>query len=398
MREPLNILVVDDDPALAAAARALLSRRNCHLEAVFSGLDAVARLRAGGIDAVLLDVGMPEVDGLSVLAEIERLPNPPRVVLMSSGIDAKVDAAVAAGRAVACLPKPVDFEMALVLLQGEAPEHPLQLVPRLDRAGLAGLASQMLVRGTVFLEGAPQLPPSTPVSLTLALPSGTLTLLAMADAAARPAGKWGLGLRLSALTAPQQQALRSLGPQVPEGTPASREALPSRPQELYLRGIEKMDAGKYDMALPDLRAARDLDPGNPLYGPAVVLAEDLAGMEKARNLFRQAEKISEKDPREALRLLQEAIRLDPSRASYHREAARLSLHLQLPVQQAEEWLGAAIHLAPSDPAPRLHLAQLLERAGRPKEALWACEAAISLFPNDPELVKIAARLRRKAPG
>jgi exonuclease SbcC len=66
------------------------------------------------------------------------------------------------------------------------------------------------------------------------------------------------------------------------------------------------------------------------------------------------------------------------------------------LQSAQERLAAAIHLAPSDPEPRLHLVQLLERAGRPKEAFWACEAAMGLFPGDAELLKLAARLRRKA--
>ncbi|HCF58425.1 MAG TPA: hypothetical protein DFS52_10580, partial [Myxococcales bacterium] len=94
------ILIVDDDPALVRAARGLLARRDCHVEAVFSGLDAVARVRAGGIDAVLLDVWMPEVDGLSVLDELSRLPNPPRTVLMSGNVDDRVEAAVAAGRAL----------------------------------------------------------------------------------------------------------------------------------------------------------------------------------------------------------------------------------------------------------------------------------------------------------
>ena len=78
MKAPLHILIVDDDPALVSAARALLARRGCLLDAVFSGLDAVARVRAGGIDAVLMDVWMPEVNGLSALEEISRLPSPPR--------------------------------------------------------------------------------------------------------------------------------------------------------------------------------------------------------------------------------------------------------------------------------------------------------------------------------
>jgi CheY-like chemotaxis protein len=394
MHPPLHILVVDDDPALATAARALLSRRECHIDAVFSGIDAVARVRAGGIDALLLDVFMPEVDGLSVLDEIGRLSNPPRVVLMSGNPAVEVEQVVASGRALACLTKPVDFNLALALLLNEAPERPLQLKPELGPAELSAFAAAA-VRGTAFLEGAPQLPPKTVVSITLELPSGELELLAVSDPAARPAQRRGLGLRLAELTDAKVRALRAVVAPPPESVPVRAEAQPNRAQELYRRGLEKLETGKYETALLDLRAARDLEPGNALLAAACARTEELAGVEKARALFREAETLAEKEPRTALRKVEDAIRLDPTRASYHREAARLLLFLGDSVELAEERLAAAIHLAPSDPSPRLHLAQLLERAGRPREALWAVEAALHLFPSDPELNKVASRLRRK---
>jgi hypothetical protein len=39
---------------------------------------------------------------------------------------------------------------------------------------------------------------------------------------------------------------------------------------------------------------------------------------------------------------------------------------------------------------------VLERAGRMQEALWACDAALALFPGDAELQQTAGRLRKKA--
>ncbi len=394
MHPPLHILVVDDDPALATAARALLSRKECHIDAVFSGIDAVARVRAGGIDAMLLDVFMPEVDGLSVLDEIGRLSNPPRVVLMSGNPAVEVEHVVASGRALACLTKPVDFNLALALLLNQAPERPLQLRPELGATELSAFATTA-VRGTAFLEGAPQLPPKTVVSLTLDLPSGVMELVAVSDPASRTVQRRGLGLRLADLTDAQVRALRAVILPPPESVPVRAEGQTNRAQELYQRGTEKLETGKYETALLDLRAARDLEPGNALLAAACSRAEELAGVERARALFREAETLAEKDPRAALRRVEDAIRLDPTRASYHREAARLLLFLGDSVELAEERLAAAIHLAPSDPSPRLHLAQLLERAGRPREALWAIEAALHLLPSDPELSKVATRLRRK---
>ena len=396
---PLHVLVVDDDPSLAGAARALLSRKGCRLESVFSGFDAVARVRAGGIDEVLMDVRMPHVDGLSALEQIASLPNPPRVVLMSGNIDAKVEEAVASGRALACLEKPVDFELALTLLSGTLPDHPLELRPKLDRAALVSFAAQALSRGVSFVEGAPQLPPGTPLSVQLIGASGTpFSLLAVADLTARPPGQRGLGLKLVDLTEAQREALRALVAPAPVEQGVLREGQKSKAQELYHRGLERLEAGKYDKALLDLKRALDEAPGDALIRAATLRAEQLAGVEKARSLFREAVEVAEKEPAEALRLVEDALRLDPSRASYHQEAARLYLLAGDGLQKAEQCLSAAVHLAPSDPDPRLHLSQLLDRAGRQQEALWCCEAALGLFPGDKELLKLEARLKRKLEG
>ncbi|MFN7132070.1 MAG: response regulator, partial [Myxococcales bacterium] len=206
MAEPLTILVVDDDPSVVTAARGLLSRRGHRIEAVFKAMDAIARIRAGGVDAVLMDVWMPEVDGLSALEEIAGLPNAPRVVLMSGDIDARVEAAVTAGKALACLEKPIDFEVANTLLSGEAPERPLDVRPRQTGSALGAIASQILTRGTAFVDGAPQLPAGTPVSLILDVNGKEpLLLLGVADPAVRLAGKRGLGLKIAALTDAQHE-------------------------------------------------------------------------------------------------------------------------------------------------------------------------------------------------
>ncbi|MFN7134401.1 MAG: hypothetical protein ACK4N5_20140, partial [Myxococcales bacterium] len=188
----------------------------------------------------------------------------------------------------------------------------------------------------------------------------------------------------------------------PEGPVVVREEKPAPEKDkahtLYHRALERMEDGKFDKALLDLQRAEQLAPSDALIAAALRRAKQLAGVVKARELFREAESIADKSPQDALRLLEDAIHLDPSHASYHREAARLYLQVGNALDKAEVHLGAAVHLAPSDPAPRIHLTQLLERAGRPREALWACEAALNLFPGDKELQKLSQRLKRKTEG
>jgi two-component system, LytTR family, response regulator len=68
----IRTLIVDDEPAAREAIRELL-RSDPEISVVGecrNGRDAVARLRAGGIDLVFLDVQMPEVDGLAVAEQL----------------------------------------------------------------------------------------------------------------------------------------------------------------------------------------------------------------------------------------------------------------------------------------------------------------------------------------
>ncbi|WP_337062381.1 response regulator [Kineococcus sp. G2] len=66
---PVRVLVVEDDPVLAAAHARLVADVAGFTVAgtVHSGREALAAVGAGGVDLVLLDMTLPDVDGLQVL-------------------------------------------------------------------------------------------------------------------------------------------------------------------------------------------------------------------------------------------------------------------------------------------------------------------------------------------
>ncbi|WP_284616549.1 response regulator transcription factor [Aquabacterium humicola] len=67
-----RILLIDDDEHLAAPLAVYLKRFDLELESALRPSDGLARLAAGGIDAVILDVMLPEMDGFEVCRRIRR--------------------------------------------------------------------------------------------------------------------------------------------------------------------------------------------------------------------------------------------------------------------------------------------------------------------------------------
>ncbi len=69
-----SLLLVDDHPVVHVALEAALikSSRPYHLQAVQDDVQALARLAAADFALVILDIGLPQVDGLQLLKKIRR--------------------------------------------------------------------------------------------------------------------------------------------------------------------------------------------------------------------------------------------------------------------------------------------------------------------------------------
>jgi CheY-like chemotaxis protein len=84
-----SVLVVDDDPDfLALAARILEEMGVEEILTAASAATAIAAAHAGRPQAALVDVGLPDRDGLDVARQLAALPWSPRVVLTSTDEDA----------------------------------------------------------------------------------------------------------------------------------------------------------------------------------------------------------------------------------------------------------------------------------------------------------------------
>ncbi|MBC7802290.1 MAG: response regulator, partial [Candidatus Parcubacteria bacterium] len=82
----MRVLVVDDVQANCRLAQLLLRGFGHEAEAAFSGLDAVERVVAGRFDLVLMDIELPDIDGMEAARRIrERLGfASPRIIAMTA--------------------------------------------------------------------------------------------------------------------------------------------------------------------------------------------------------------------------------------------------------------------------------------------------------------------------
>ena len=85
----MRILLAEDEPSLSKALVKILVKSNYSVDAVFNGRDALDYLNADNYDAAILDVMMPQMDGISVLKEIRSAGN--RIPIMLLTAKAEVD-------------------------------------------------------------------------------------------------------------------------------------------------------------------------------------------------------------------------------------------------------------------------------------------------------------------
>ncbi len=94
---PRSILVVDDEPEIHRFLRPTLTAAGFMVEAAMTGAEALARLGRGVPELVLLDLGLPDMDGAAVLAEIRANSSVPVVILSARDAEADKVAALDAG-------------------------------------------------------------------------------------------------------------------------------------------------------------------------------------------------------------------------------------------------------------------------------------------------------------
>lgn len=109
-----SILVVDDDPDVCWALKKVLSEAGVTVEAVASGHEALVRLRDAQFQLLLLDVKLPDIDGIELVRQIHaEYGGAPPVILVSGyyySDDALIQECMQRGLVRAFVTKPFSHE------------------------------------------------------------------------------------------------------------------------------------------------------------------------------------------------------------------------------------------------------------------------------------------------
>ena len=77
----LSVLVVEDDAAVRRLIATALAMHGYHVEVAATGEAAILEAASHGPDLVLLDLGLPDVDGIVVIKKLRSWSNVPIIVI-----------------------------------------------------------------------------------------------------------------------------------------------------------------------------------------------------------------------------------------------------------------------------------------------------------------------------
>ena len=83
----LKVLVVDDEPAIRRFLRTSLSAHGYQVTEAETGTSALERLRRGPVDILVLDLGLPDINGIKIIDRVRRQGSPLPIVVLSSRSD-----------------------------------------------------------------------------------------------------------------------------------------------------------------------------------------------------------------------------------------------------------------------------------------------------------------------
>jgi DNA-binding NtrC family response regulator len=80
---PIRVLIAEDEAHLGMVLQQFMTARGFSVTMTRNGREALQHLRSESFDVALLDIVMPELDGLEVLRQVREEPMPPEIIIIT---------------------------------------------------------------------------------------------------------------------------------------------------------------------------------------------------------------------------------------------------------------------------------------------------------------------------
>jgi CheY-like chemotaxis protein/anti-sigma regulatory factor (Ser/Thr protein kinase) len=119
-----RVLVADDDRTTRLLISEVLKKAGHQVVEAADGEAALKKLRAGRFDLVLLDIWMPRMNGLELLAHLREEPSRPRVIVMTSDDTPETLLQAVREQAYHYVSKPIDVKALAKIVSNALAAHP----------------------------------------------------------------------------------------------------------------------------------------------------------------------------------------------------------------------------------------------------------------------------------
>jgi DNA-binding response OmpR family regulator len=121
-----RILVADDDRTTLLLLSETLRAQKFAVVTASDGAETLKKLKAGKFDLALLDVWMPKMNGLEVLAKLRKSKNRPKIIVMTSDDTPQTLLSALREEAYTYVAKPIDPQSLVVLIKETLAKKPGQ--------------------------------------------------------------------------------------------------------------------------------------------------------------------------------------------------------------------------------------------------------------------------------
>ena len=128
MTDQLAILVVDDNEDLLETFSLILKRRGFHVETAGDGIAAVDRYKEHAFDVTLMDIVMPEMNGVEAFRKIRELDPEASVILMTAYSEEELIQIAKNEGARKVINKPIRIDQLIDMIKEAATEEPILIV------------------------------------------------------------------------------------------------------------------------------------------------------------------------------------------------------------------------------------------------------------------------------